>query len=135
MYINMRIRLRVFVGMLFLVSSFLLAALSHAETKGEPITVVSHVDIIPDAYMAGAEESAARLFRAEGGASRKDKGLVSYMAFQEVGMPNHFTIVETWHDANAYALHTGSPHAVQFRRRIQQFLGSPFDARMLRQIR
>lgn len=131
----MKIRSKLFVRMLVLVSSLLLVVSSYAETKGEPITVVSHVDIIPDAYMAGAEDNAARLFRAESAASHKDKGLVSYVVLQEVGLLNHFTIVETWHDAKVYALHVGSPHTVQFRQRIQPLLGSPFDARMLRQCR
>jgi quinol monooxygenase YgiN len=85
--------------MVVLVGSLLLVAFLYAQTKGEQITVVSHVDIIPDAYKAGAEESAARLFRAESAASEKDGGLVWYAVFQEIGAPNHFTIVETWHDA------------------------------------
>lgn len=129
----MKTRLKLFAGMLFLVSALLPAAFSYAQAKGEPVTVVSHVDILPDSYRPGAENNAARLFRAESAASRKDKGLVSFGVFQETGVPNHFTIVETWHDAKAYALHVGSPHTVQFRQRIQPFLGSPFDARTLRQ--
>lgn len=131
----MKIRFKLCARTLVLASFLLLVASSYAETTIEPITVVSHVDIIPDSYMAGAEASAARLFRAESAASQKDEGLVSYVVFQQIGAPNHFTIVETWHDAKVYALHVGSPHTVQFRQEIQPFLGSPFDTRVHRQFR
>lgn len=130
-----KIKLNLFAGILLLVSSLLLAASLQAETKDEPVTVVTHVDILPDSYKPGSQGSAARLFRAESAASRKEKGLVSFEVFQETGVPNHYTIVETWHDAKDYSLHVGSLHTVQFRQKIQPFLGSPFDARMLRRFR
>jgi quinol monooxygenase YgiN len=127
--------LKLFAGTLLLVTSFLPAAFSYAEAKDEPVTVVSHVDVLPDSYRPWSQNSAAQLFRAEIAASRKDKGMVSFGVFQETGVPNHYTIVETWHDAKDYFLHVGSPHTVQFRQKIQPLLGSPFDARTLRQLR
>jgi len=41
---------------------------------------------------------------------------------------NHFTIVETWHDAKAYEMHVGSEHTVRFRDEIQPFWGSSTPA-------
>ncbi len=95
----------------------------------------SHVDIKPDAYMPQAEENAARLFRAETVATKQEPGLVSYVVLQETDATNHFTIVETWRDAKAYARHVGSDHTVKFRQDIQPFLGSPFDSRIHHQFR
>ena len=129
----MKVSLKSSARMLILASLLLVVAPSYAETTDQTITVVSHVDIIPASYMKGSEDTAARLFRTESAATQKDVGLVSYVVLQTFEAPNHFTIVETWHDAKAYALHVGSPHTVQFRQGIQPFLGSPFDARVLRQ--
>ena len=106
-----------------------------AEEKSEPITIVSHMDIRPDAYMPQAEENSWRLFRAKTAATLQDAGLVSYVVLQEIGATNHFTIVETWRDAKAYQMRVRSKHTVQFRDEIQPFLGSPFDSRIHRQFR
>jgi quinol monooxygenase YgiN len=108
---------------------------SDAEDKSEPITIVSHVDIKPDAYMPQAEENSWRLFRVEAAATKQDTGLVSYVILQQIDAANHFTIVETWRDAKAYEMHVGSKHTVQFRDEIQPFLGSPFDSRIHHQFR
>jgi quinol monooxygenase YgiN len=120
---------------LAILSSLILVSGVDAEYKSEPVTVVSHVDIKPDAYMPQAEENSWRLFRAEAAATKQDAGLVSYTVLQEIGATNHFTIIETWRDAKAYEMHVGSKHTVQFRDEIQQFLGSPFDSRIHRQFR
>jgi quinol monooxygenase YgiN len=117
------------------VSALLLVANAHADEKVRPVTIVSHVDIRPDAYMPQAEENSARLFRAEIAATKQDPGLVSYIVLQETAASNHFTIVETWRDAKAYARHVGSDHTAKFRQDIQPFLGSPFDSRIHYQFR
>jgi quinol monooxygenase YgiN len=118
---------------IFLVSG--LDAEDKSEDGSEPITIVRHVDIKPDASMANAEENSWRLFRAETAASKQDAGLVSYVVLQQVDVANHFTIVEEWRDAKAYGMHVGSKHTVQFRDEIQPFLGSPFDSRIHRRFR
>lgn len=124
-----------FVVMLAMAGAFLFVANSRADEKAEPVTIVSHVDIKPDAYLPQAEENSARLFRAEIAATKQDPGLVSYVILQETAAPNHFTIVETWRDANAFARHVGSEHTVKFRQDIQPYLGSPFDSRIHHQFR
>jgi quinol monooxygenase YgiN len=110
-------------------------AAREAPTRGEPITIVSHVAIKPDGYMPQAEGNSWRLFRAETAATKRDAGLVSYVVLQEIGSTNHFTIVETWRDAKGYETHAGSKHTVRFRDEIQPFLGSPFDSRIHYQFR
>ena len=101
----------------------------------EPVTIVSHVDIIPDAHMPQSEETAATLFRTEEVATKQESGLVSYVVLQQTMAPNHFSIVETWRNEKAYDMHLGSAHTVKFRRDIQPYLGSPFDSRMHHQLR
>ncbi|MFC6647328.1 putative quinol monooxygenase [Granulicella cerasi] len=103
---------------------------SSAQTKAVPVTVVSHVDIKPDAYLPQAVETAEKLLQAETVATHKDAGLVAYGVYQEVGSSNHFTIVETWNDRTAYERHVGSPHTVSFREKVQPLLGGPFDTRL-----
>ena len=99
------------------------------QTRNEPVTIVSHVDIIPDTYKAQAEENAARLLRSQAAATQHDAGLMSYVVLQQNGASNHFTIIETWRDTRSYEMHQGADHTVEFRRQIQPFLGGPFDSR------
>jgi quinol monooxygenase YgiN len=131
----MKLVFKSFAVMLAILSSFFLVSGLDAEDKSEPIIIVSHVDIKPDAYMPQAGENSWRLFRVEAAATKQDAGLVSYAVLQEIGASNHFTIVETWRDAKAYEIHVGSKHTVRFRDEIQPFLGSPFDSRIHRQFR
>jgi quinol monooxygenase YgiN len=100
-----------------------------AQTTNEPVTIVNHVDIIPDAYKPLSEENAARLFRSEAAATKHDAGLISFVLLQENALSNHFTILETWRDTRSYEMHQGADHTIKFRKDIQPFIGSPFDAR------
>ena len=100
-----------------------------AQTTNEPVTIVSHVDIIPDSYKALSQENAARLFRGEAAATKHDVGLISCVLLQESGLGHHFTILETWRDTRSYEMHQGIEHTIEFRKDIQPFIGSPFDAR------
>ena len=106
-----------------------LITLCAAQGKGEPVIIVSHVDIIPDGYMPQSEENAARFLRNQAEATHHDAGLVSYVVLQQNGASNHFTVVETWLDSRSYEMHQGAAHTIAFRRDIQPFLGGPFDSR------
>jgi quinol monooxygenase YgiN len=99
-----------------------------AQTKSQPATIVTHVDIIPDAYKPQSEENAARLLRSQRAATQHDADLISYVVLQQNGASNHFTIVETWRNTRSYELHQGADHTVEFRNQIQPFLGGPFDS-------
>ena len=119
----------------FVATLFAITALTYpisvypAQTNSEPLTIVSHVDIIPDAYKPLSEENAARLFRSQKAATQHDAGLISYVVLKQVGASNHFTIVETWRDARSYEMHQGADHTVMFRNQIQPYLGGPIDSR------
>jgi quinol monooxygenase YgiN len=99
------------------------------QTMSAPITIVSHVDIIPDAYKPQSEENAAQLLRSQRTATQHDAGLISYVVLQQNGASNHFTISETWRDTRSYEIHQGADHTVAFRNQIQPFLGGPIDSR------
>ena len=79
-----------------------------AQTKSQAATIVTHVDIIPDAYKPQSEENAARLLRSQRAATQHDADLISYVVLQQNGASNHFTIVETLRDTRSYELHQGA---------------------------
>ena len=112
------------------VSTFGLGGVANAEQPAGPVTLVSHVDVIPDAYVPQAEEKSWAILRTEMAATKNDKGVVSYVVLRQTDGPNHFTIVETWADYKALAAHQGSAHTIKFRQDIQENLGSPFDSRL-----
>jgi quinol monooxygenase YgiN len=119
-----------FLSILFAFTiSTLAVTICAAQAKDEPVTIVTHVDIIPDAYKPMSEENAVRLFRNEAAATKHDVGLISFVLLQENGLSNHFTILETWLDTRSYEMHQGSDHTIEFRKDLQPFIGSPFDAR------
>lgn len=115
----------------------LLAALSaagsplraHVKPAGR-IMVITHIDVIPDAYIPGNEEKAQAAFREQATATKADAGLVSYAFFQEAGGGNHFTLVEVWATPADFAAHEGAKHTIAFRTVLQPLLGSPFDQRV-----
>jgi quinol monooxygenase YgiN len=86
-------------------------------------------------YTPQAEENSGRLFRAQTAATKQDAAWFPMSFCRRQVLINHFTIVETWHDAKAYELHAGSEHAVRFRDEIHPFLGSLFDSRIHCQFR
>ena len=125
----MTFRFYFFTVLLAFTVSTLPVIICAAQTTNEPVTIVSHVDIVPDAYKPLSEENAARLFHSEATATKHDAGLISFVLLQENGLSNHFTILETWRDTRSYEMHQGTDHTIEFRKDIQPFIGSPFDAR------
>ena len=91
--------------------------------------MVSHVDIIPDAYKPQSQENVAVLLRRQTAATQHDAGLLSYVVLQQNGASNHFTIVEAWRDSRSFDAHQGADHTLQFRKDLQPFLGGPIDSR------
>ena len=67
----------------FLATLFAVTALTYpisicpAQTNSEPVTIVSHVDIIPDAYKPLSEENADRLLRSRKAATQHHAGLLT----------------------------------------------------------
>jgi quinol monooxygenase YgiN len=47
---------------------------------------------------------------------------------------NHFTIVETWRDQQAFDAHVAAAHTRQYRDDVQPLTGSPLDERVYKAI-
>ena len=96
----------------------------------ESICVVTHVDVIPPSTAEGRK--LLQQFVTE---SRQDAGAVRIEVFEELGRPNHSTVVEVWKSRKAYEDHRATDHVKAYRARLQPMLGSPFDERLHRQVR
>ena len=68
-------------------------------------------------------------------AARKDEGAVRIEVFEEIGRPNHSTVVEVWKTRKAFDDHLAADHVRAYRAKLQPMLGSPFDERLHRQVR
>ena len=93
----------------------------------EPITVVAHVDVMPNFAAPGRD--LLRQFAVE---TRQDPGAVRVEVFEELGRPNHSTVVAVWKTRQAYDDHLAADHTRASRAKLQPMLGSPFDERLHR---
>ena len=104
-----------------------MAVASAAVEAEEPLHVVTHVDVMPK-FTADGRELLAQ-FAID---SRKDAGAVRIEVFEELGRPNHSTVVEVWESRKAYDDHLMADHTRAYRAKLQPMLGSPFDERLHR---
>jgi quinol monooxygenase YgiN len=103
---------------------------ARVDEADESLCVVTHVDVLPKYTVEGRE-----LLRGFATTSRKDEGAVRVEVFEEIGRPNHSTVVEVWKSRRAYEDHLGSDPVRSYRSKLQPMLGSPFDERLHRQAR
>jgi quinol monooxygenase YgiN len=118
-------RVRVSLSSLALLALLAASANAFAQAPTGALTVVTHVDVVPDDAEAGA-----KLLSKEASDARKDPGCLSYEAVQQVDRPNHFTIVSEWKSRDAFEAASTSAHTKTFRNAIYPMLGSPFDERL-----
>jgi autoinducer 2-degrading protein len=112
--------------------AFLLAALQGLPTRAQgpgesPFYTVAYVEIAPSAR--GTMAAALKQYRT---ASSGDAGFVRLDAFEQVGWPGHFAIVETWRDQPAYEARSGAVHVKQFHDALQPARVSGYDQRPYR---
>jgi quinol monooxygenase YgiN len=100
-------------------------AIVAAEVDDEPICVVTHVDVMPTHTVAGR-----KLLREYANEARKDPGASRVEVFEEVGRPNHSTLVTIWKGRKAFDAHLETESTRAFRGKLQPMLGSPFDERL-----
>jgi quinol monooxygenase YgiN len=90
------------------------------------VHVVTHADFAP-----GGGDPVALLNRlAE--ESRKDPGCVRFDVLQNPMRANHFTIIESWANAQALEAHAAAPHTRKYRDEVQPMTGSPLDERVFK---
>jgi quinol monooxygenase YgiN len=94
------------------------------------VFVIVHIDVFPP----GTAETVKSL-QAFAQHARADKGCIRLEVLQQIGRPNHFTLVEEWANQAAYDADLSSPEAREFREKLQPFLGSPFDERLHTEIK
>jgi len=94
---------------------------------GGAVFAVTHVDVIPPKK----DEAIGNLQRLAG-PSRSEPGNLRYEVQQQNSRPNHFTLVEIWHDQNALEAHETATHTRAFRDLLLPMSGSLFDQRLYR---
>lgn len=96
----------------------------------DSIIVVTHVDVIPsnkDAAVAALEQIADE--------SRKHAGNLQFDVWQQVGRPNHFTVVESWSTRGAFDLHQMQKETREFRGKLAPMLGALYDERLYKPLK
>jgi quinol monooxygenase YgiN len=62
--------------------------------------------------------------------SRKDDGALRVDVLIQEGHPNHFHLIEAWHDRHAREAHAFADHTRQFRTKLVPFEGALYDERL-----
>jgi quinol monooxygenase YgiN len=92
-------------------------------TAGE-VFLVAYVDVQP-----AARETAVAAIKPYRDASVKETAGVRVDAFEQVGRPGHFALVERWPDQASLDAHRATPHARQFQLALQPIRVSGYDER------
>jgi quinol monooxygenase YgiN len=118
--------MRIFPLILGLAASAVMtsASLRAEDAVNAPVYLVAYFEVAPSAAAQTAD-----LLRQYAGASRTEDGNTSLDAFQEIGRPNRFAIVEAWRDKKAVEAHNSSAATSTLRDRLQPLLASPLDVR------
>jgi quinol monooxygenase YgiN len=91
--------------------------------------VVAHVDIATQ-DRSGVERALLKF----AAAARRIDGNLGFEVLQQTDRPNHFNLVSAWLGESPYRTFVASTPAREFRQAIGQFLGSPYDERLFRQV-
>jgi|SRR5690348_3170848 quinol monooxygenase YgiN len=116
-----------FVHLIFFAAALCLTTVrpSYAEdTVSGPVYIVTYFDVAPTA----AQQTAA-IARQYADASHKEDGNVGFEAFEEIGRPNRFAILEAWRDKKASDAHNAGPVATASRDKLQPLMIGGFGVR------
>ena len=95
----------------------------HAEAR--QIFVITHVD--SDPQFVGQIRPLLDTFVND---SLNDAGVQAFALLSQTPTPNHFQLVETFADLQAFNGHVSAQHTVDFRNSTTGFLGAPYDERL-----
>ena len=115
---------RAFPALLAAVVVGLPAGTSGQQASSTALHVVSYVEVAP-----GAERAATGLLRQYRDASRRDHGSLRMDVLQQSGRPDHFVVLESWQDKDAWTAHGAAAHTKQFAAELPLQLVSPVDQR------
>ena len=100
----------------------------HAQAR--QIFVITHVDVDPQ--FVPQAQPLLNTFVAD---SLNDLGVQTFALLSQTPTPNHFQLVETFEDLEAFDDHVSAQHAVAFRTATAPFLGAPYDERLYQFVR
>jgi competence protein ComEC len=102
---------------------------SPARTDGNSraVSVVSHVDVNQDPKVPA-------MLRRLAEESRQEPGNLRFDVLQHTMRANHFTVIETWRDQQAFDTHVAATHTKAYRDEVQPMTGSPLDERVYKSI-
>jgi len=95
----------------------------HAEVR--QIFVITHVD--SDPQFVGQITPLLDTFVND---SHNDSGVQTFALLSQTPTPNHFQLVETFVNLQAFNAHVSAKHTVDFRNSTAGFLGAPYDERL-----
>jgi quinol monooxygenase YgiN len=85
---------------------------------------ITYIEVAPK-----SADAARKLLRTYRDAARKAQGVVEFAAFERIGYPNHFVIVEQWAGAKARESNAGSTYGAEFRKALTPLLIAGYDER------
>ena len=95
----------------------------HAQAR--QIFVITHVDVDPQ--FVPQAQPLLNTFVAD---SLNDPGVQTFALLTQTPTPNHFQLIETFEDLEAFDDHVSAQHTVDFRTATAPFLGAPYDERL-----
>jgi quinol monooxygenase YgiN len=110
---------------LFVALSSLLLLASVPASAQDRLYVVTYVDLMPN-----FADDGSKVLQKYASDCRKEKDIVRFELFHDIGRKNHFTMVGAWENRGAFDAHLEADHTRQFREKLQPMLGSPLDERL-----
>jgi quinol monooxygenase YgiN len=89
------------------------------------IEVVTHIDVIPT-FLAQAQP----LIQDFVSDSAADPGVREFLLVSWDSITNHFQLIERFQNTHTFDLHVSAQHSVDFRTKLQPFIGAPYDERL-----
>jgi quinol monooxygenase YgiN len=94
-------------------------------THDKAVYVVTHVDLIPP-----KKDDGLAALKEVSGPSRAEPGNLRYEILQQNSRANHFTVVETWRNREAFETHEGAAHTRKLRDLLLPLQGALYDERL-----
>jgi quinol monooxygenase YgiN len=102
---------------------------AQGQAAKDALYVLTHVDVVP----TGKDDCMA-LLKAMSTDTPKDPGNLRYDVLQQASRPNHFTVFETWSNAEGLDGHAMAPHTRAFREKLAPMAGALYDERFYKEL-
>jgi quinol monooxygenase YgiN len=96
----------------------------------DTVFVLTHVDVVPT-----GKDQGVILVKELAEAGRRNPGNLRFDVLQQDSRPNHFTLVEAWHDRAAFDAKVTAAHNREFRQKLTPLSGSLYDERLYQAVR